>query len=98
MVCGRFVDPLINGDNPHSMRSLVGDRLPKFTKEQSKLVNGSFDFLGLNYHTTNYAADSDHSKAKNKSYLTNSQTNTTSMNSKIWSHNSLFLIYVSHMY
>ncbi|KAM4084647.1 hypothetical protein ACB094_08G148400 [Castanea mollissima] len=59
------------------MRSLVGDRLPIFTKEQSKLVKGSFDFLGLNYYTANYAADSDHSKAENKSYLTDSQTNTS---------------------
>ena len=91
MVCGRFVDPLTNGDYPHSMQSLVGDRLPKFTREQSKLVNGSFDFLGLNYYTANYAADSNHSKAENKSYLTDSQTNTISMNSNIWSNDSLFL-------
>ncbi|XP_050276763.1 beta-glucosidase 12-like isoform X2 [Quercus robur] len=76
-IFGWLVDPLTNGDYPHSMQSLVGDRLPKFTKEQSKLVNGSFDFLGLNYYTANYAADSDHSKADNKSYLTDSQTNTT---------------------
>ncbi|KAF3958079.1 hypothetical protein CMV_016971 [Castanea mollissima] len=76
-IFGWFVDPLTNGDYPHSMRSLVGDRLPIFTKEQSKLVKGSFDFLGLNYYTANYAADSDHSKAENKSYLTDSQTNTS---------------------
>uniref|UniRef100_A0A7N2KL31 Beta-glucosidase n=1 Tax=Quercus lobata TaxID=97700 RepID=A0A7N2KL31_QUELO len=93
-IFGWFVDPLTNGDYPHSMQSLVGDRLPKFTKEQSKLVNGSFDFLGLNFYTANYAADSDHSKADNKSYLTDLQTNTTSMNSNIWSHDSLFLIYL----
>jgi beta-glucosidase len=37
------------------MRSLVGNRLPKFTKEQSAMLKGSLDFLGLNYYTTNYA-------------------------------------------
>ncbi|KAH7543603.1 hypothetical protein FEM48_Zijuj02G0201300 [Ziziphus jujuba var. spinosa] len=50
-----FMDPLTYGDYPRSMRSLVGKRLPEFTKEESKLVKGSFDFLGLNYYTANYA-------------------------------------------
>uniref|UniRef100_A0A7N2QX32 Uncharacterized protein n=1 Tax=Quercus lobata TaxID=97700 RepID=A0A7N2QX32_QUELO len=72
---GWFVDPLTNGDYPHSMQSLVGNRLPKFTEEQSKLVKGSFDFLGLNYYTTNYAADAP--KAENASYATDMRTNVT---------------------
>lgn len=38
------------------MRSIAGDRLPQFTKEQSESLKGSFDFLGLNYYTGNYAA------------------------------------------
>ncbi|XP_062017442.1 beta-glucosidase 12-like isoform X3 [Rosa rugosa] len=67
---GWFMDPLTNGDYPHSMRSLVGNRLPKFTKEQSKLLIGSFDFLGLNYYTANYAADAPHYNSVNASYLT----------------------------
>ena len=80
MVCGRFMDPLTNGDYPHIMRSLVGDPLPKFTKVQSKIVKGSLDFLGLNYYTAKYVADSRHSKVENASYLTDSRTNTSSMN------------------
>ena len=92
MVCGRFMDPLTNGDYPHSVRSLVGHRLPKFTKEQSKLVNGSFDFLGLNYYTANYAANSHHSNAENASFLTDSLANLSSMNSNIWSYDSVFLM------
>ena len=55
--------------------SLIGDRLSKFTKKQSKLVNRLFDFLGLNFNTANYVAYSDHSKAENASYRTNSQAN-----------------------
>ncbi|CAL2242183.1 unnamed protein product [Prunus armeniaca] len=54
---GWFADPLTSGDYPQSMRSRVGSRLPKFTKEQAKLLIGSFDFLGLNYYTGYYASD-----------------------------------------
>ncbi|KAF7824487.1 vicianin hydrolase-like [Senna tora] len=48
-------DPIVYGDYPQSMKSIVGDRLPKFTKEESKDVKGSYDFLTLNYYTANYA-------------------------------------------
>ncbi|KAM5582563.1 beta-glucosidase 12-like [Rosa sericea] len=67
---GWFMDPLTNGDYPHSMRSLVGNRLPKFTKEQSKLLIGSFDFIGLNYYTTYYATYIPQNNSLNTSYLT----------------------------
>ncbi|XP_040994451.1 beta-glucosidase 12-like isoform X7 [Juglans microcarpa x Juglans regia] len=70
-----LMDPLINGDYPHSMRSLVGNRLPKFTKEQSKLVNRSFDFIGLNYYTAYYAAYAPQHNAGNASYFTDSRAN-----------------------
>ncbi|KAJ6694685.1 GLYCOSYL HYDROLASE [Salix koriyanagi] len=53
---GWFMDPLTRGDYPHTMRSLVGDRLPKFSQQQSQMIKGSFDFIGLNYYTSNYAA------------------------------------------
>lgn len=73
------MDPLANGDYPHSMRSLVGNRLPKFTKEETKLVKGSFDFLGLNYYTANYAAYvSQPNNGLNASYLTDARANLTS--------------------
>ncbi|KAF3587139.1 hypothetical protein F2Q69_00029821 [Brassica cretica] len=39
------------------MRQMVGPRLPKFTPQESKLVNGSLDFLGLNYYVTQYATN-----------------------------------------
>ncbi|XP_008450458.2 beta-glucosidase 12-like [Cucumis melo] len=53
---GWFMDPLTFGEYPKSMQSLVRKRLPTFTKEQSELVKGSFDFLGFNYYTANYAS------------------------------------------
>ncbi|ESW22409.1 hypothetical protein PHAVU_005G151600, partial [Phaseolus vulgaris] len=54
---GWYMEPLRSGKYPQSMISLVGKRLPKFSNEESKLLAGSFDFLGLNYYTTYYAAN-----------------------------------------
>jgi len=47
----RFMHPLIKGEYPLTMRKLAGNRLPKFSEEQSELVRGAFDFIGLNYYT-----------------------------------------------
>ncbi|CAK8575843.1 unnamed protein product [Lathyrus sativus] len=57
---GWFMDPITHGNYPKSMRSLVGNRLPKFTKEESEQLKGSFDFLGLNYYSSSYAANAPH--------------------------------------
>ncbi|KAJ1378840.1 Glycosyl hydrolases family 1, N-terminal conserved site [Sesbania bispinosa] len=57
---GWFMDPVATGKYPKNMISLVGNQVPKFTKEQSKLLAGSFDFLGLNYYTSYYAAHQTH--------------------------------------
>ncbi|CAL5426244.1 unnamed protein product [Camellia sinensis] len=72
---GWFMDPLITGDYPHTMRTLVGKRLPKFSKRQSKMLKGSFDFIGLNYYTANYAAYAPNSNSVNASFVTDSQRN-----------------------
>ncbi|KAF3631415.1 Furcatin hydrolase [Capsicum annuum] len=53
---GWYLHPLTYGDYPRTMKRLVGKRLPKFTPKESKLVKDSFDFLGLNYYTSNFAA------------------------------------------
>ncbi|KAK3224020.1 hypothetical protein Dsin_011045 [Dipteronia sinensis] len=41
------------------MHVISGERLPKFSTEQSMMVKGSFDFLGLNYYTAYYASNVD---------------------------------------
>jgi len=51
----RFMDPLFFGDYPSSMRTRVGNRLPKFTRSEVALVKGSLDFVGINHYTTFYA-------------------------------------------
>ncbi|KAK7362435.1 hypothetical protein VNO77_04547 [Canavalia gladiata] len=52
---GWFLDPLMFGDYPSSMRSRVGSRLPNFTQSEAALIKGSLDFVGINHYTTYYA-------------------------------------------
>ncbi|KAK4780854.1 hypothetical protein SAY87_016960 [Trapa incisa] len=52
---GWFIDPLMFGDYPSSMKTRVGSRLPKFSQSESALVKGSLDFVGINHYTTYYA-------------------------------------------
>ncbi|KAJ7982299.1 Beta-glucosidase [Quillaja saponaria] len=54
---GWFMEPLTKGEYPDTMRTLVGKRLPKFTKEQSIHLIQSYDFIGLNYYTAEYVSD-----------------------------------------
>ncbi|GMH04444.1 hypothetical protein Nepgr_006283 [Nepenthes gracilis] len=78
---GWFVDPITNGDYPESMRAIVGNRIPKFTKEESHLLRNSFDFLGLNYYTSYYAVDSKVSNNNvNLSYTTDDHATLTADN------------------
>ncbi|XP_020249970.1 beta-glucosidase 12-like [Asparagus officinalis] len=75
---GWFMDPLTHGDYPSNMRALVGSRLPKFSKKQAEMVKGSFDFVGLNYYTTNYVRSLPIRNRVNKSYSSDSYTIFTS--------------------
>ncbi|XP_058730587.1 beta-glucosidase 40-like [Vicia villosa] len=52
---GWFLDPLMFGDYPSSMRTRVGNRLPKFSPSEAALVKGSLDFIGINHYTTFFA-------------------------------------------
>ncbi|CAI9105735.1 OLC1v1004734C1 [Oldenlandia corymbosa var. corymbosa] len=55
-IYGWFMNPLVFGDYPEEMKILVGDRLPRFTQDQSELLKGSYDFHALNYYTALYAS------------------------------------------
>ncbi|KAK0587162.1 hypothetical protein LWI29_018489 [Acer saccharum] len=52
---GWFMEPLVYGDYPRIMREIVKDRLPTFSAEEKKLIQGSLDFIGINYYTSRYA-------------------------------------------
>ena len=56
---GWFADPLYRGDYPDTMRSRLGDRLPRFSDEDRARIHGSADFFGLNHYTTHLAAHAD---------------------------------------
>ncbi|PWA94662.1 beta-glucosidase [Artemisia annua] len=52
----RFMEPLFSGKYPNTMiDNILDGRLPKFTEEESNLLKGSYDFLGLNYYVSQYA-------------------------------------------
>ncbi|KAL2503226.1 Beta-glucosidase 17 [Forsythia ovata] len=70
---GWFVAPMVTGDYPPIMRKLVGDRLPIFSPEETKLVKGSYDFLAIQYYTTYYAANSPNKPGTKPSYVTDSE-------------------------
>jgi beta-glucosidase len=53
----RFLDPIINGQYPYSMQEIVKDRLPSFSDEESRMVKGSIDYVGINHYTSYYMKD-----------------------------------------
>ncbi|CAN1263544.1 Beta-glucosidase 24 [Linum perenne] len=77
-VIGWFMEPLVTGKYPASMKALVGNRLPKFSKKESKMLKGSFDFVGLNYYTSMYVTSgSPPSNPMFASFFTDSRTNSS---------------------
>ncbi|KAJ4703512.1 Beta-glucosidase [Melia azedarach] len=53
---GWYLHPIYYGDYPEIMRKSLGDRLPKFTKEEKELVRSSLNFVGLNHYTSRFIA------------------------------------------
>ncbi|XP_022634119.1 beta-glucosidase 12 isoform X3 [Vigna radiata var. radiata] len=76
-IFGWSMRPLTKGEYPKSMRSMLGNRLPKFTIEESRQLKGSFDFLGLNYYSSFYAAHAPHQLVVRPSLQTDSLVNVT---------------------
>ncbi|KAG8650095.1 hypothetical protein MANES_07G001500v8 [Manihot esculenta] len=74
---GWIMHPITYGDYPATMRYLVGNRLPKFTEPQAKMVAGSFDFIGVNYYTASYTEDLTSYSSVNISYITDRRVNFT---------------------
>jgi beta-glucosidase len=53
----RIIDPLAFGDYPPVMKKIVGSRLPAFTKQESEMLRGAYDFIGLNHYSSLYIMD-----------------------------------------
>ncbi|KAH7837726.1 hypothetical protein Vadar_017285 [Vaccinium darrowii] len=75
---GWFVDPVVYGQYPQSMRKLVGNRLPEFLEIESARLRGSYDFLGVNYHTAQYVSDASNINVEKLSYATDARVTYTS--------------------
>jgi beta-glucosidase/6-phospho-beta-glucosidase/beta-galactosidase len=56
---GWFLEPVVRGDYPFSMRSLARERLPFFKDEQKEKLAGSYNMLGLNYYTSRFSKNID---------------------------------------
>jgi beta-glucosidase len=55
---GWFVDPIVFGRYPQEMTDLITDgRLPTFTKDESDMLIGSYDYIGLNHYSSSYVMD-----------------------------------------
>ncbi|XP_019165735.1 PREDICTED: beta-glucosidase 6-like [Ipomoea nil] len=54
---GWFLEPVTRGNYPGSMRSRVGERLPRFSRVEYNLLRGSYDFIGINHYTTWYTSN-----------------------------------------
>ncbi|KDP41124.1 hypothetical protein JCGZ_03615 [Jatropha curcas] len=65
---GWFIHPIVYGEYPKTMQNIVGNRLPKFTQEEIKIVKGSIDYVGINQYTTYYMYDPHQSKPKDLGY------------------------------
>ncbi|KAG6645283.1 hypothetical protein CIPAW_08G111600 [Carya illinoinensis] len=51
---GWFMHPIYYGEYPNAMRERLGERLPKFSEEDKKLIRNSIDFIGLNHYTSRF--------------------------------------------
>ncbi len=49
---GWFADPPYHGDYPPLLRERLGELLPQFSAEDSRLLRGSMDYIALNYYTS----------------------------------------------
>ncbi|KAK3031397.1 hypothetical protein RJ639_037395 [Escallonia herrerae] len=78
---GWFIGPLTNGEYPSSMTTRVGNRLPRFAAADINVLKGSFDFIGINYYTGEYATDAPIpiGGKKKLSYTTDAEIMTTLM-------------------
>ncbi|XP_071931865.1 beta-glucosidase 11-like isoform X2 [Coffea arabica] len=55
---GWFLHPMVFGDYPHIIKKNAGTKIPALTPRESRLLKGSFDFIGLNHYLTLYVKDS----------------------------------------
>ncbi|MGI4329165.1 family 1 glycosylhydrolase, partial [Klebsiella pneumoniae] len=76
---GWFLHPMTYGDYPTTVQALVGKRVPKFTVEETAMLQKSYDFLGVNYYTAFFASNVMFYNNVNISVTTDNHANLTSV-------------------
>ncbi|KAI9987414.1 hypothetical protein PInf_023453 [Phytophthora infestans] len=61
---GWFLQPIVSGDYPAVMREVVGDRLPRFTAQESETLKGSYDLFMINHYASKSVTDCDSPTSK----------------------------------
>ncbi|KAL5809990.1 hypothetical protein ACOSQ4_026558 [Xanthoceras sorbifolium] len=74
---GWFLHPITYGEYPRTMQEIVRERLPKFTREEAKMVKGSVDHVGINHYTSSYTYDPHRPRPKITDYLLDWNANIT---------------------
>ncbi|KAF2550904.1 hypothetical protein F2Q68_00037249 [Brassica cretica] len=59
-----FLDPVVFGRYPREMKDILGEDLPRFTKDDFKSSKNGLDFIGINQYTSRYAKDCLHTACK----------------------------------
>jgi len=57
LLMARLLDPLVFGEYPAEMRSILGNQLPRFSSKEKSLLRGSLDFIGINNYGALYVKD-----------------------------------------
>lgn len=65
----RMLGPLTYEDYPDEMKRIVGSRLPVFTEEESALVKGSSDFVGVIHYLAASETSVTHVKSQSPAVL-----------------------------
>jgi hypothetical protein len=76
------------------MQEIVEDRLPLFSDEESRMVKGSIDYVGINHYTSFYMKDPGTWNLKPISYQHDWHA---SFVCQFWLHNTKFLDSASHI-
>ncbi|GFY92141.1 thioglucoside glucohydrolase 1 [Actinidia rufa] len=76
---GWFLHPMTYGDYPMTVQALAGKRVPKFTAEETVMLQKSYDFLGVNYYTAFFASNVLFYNNVNISVTTDNHANLTSV-------------------
>ncbi|MFO0839191.1 MAG: GH1 family beta-glucosidase [Phycisphaerae bacterium] len=77
---GWFGDPPYHGDYPPLLRERLGDMLPAFTAEDSRLLRRSVDYIALNYYTSDVVRHSPGNGPMELEYVAQPDVPKTQMN------------------